>query len=82
MKNPGSPDGQRTFRNVSASLAPSERMSSVAAAGVDAKPSSSAMVIGKNVTMTTMNEIADEIPGLVGWLGEHGYAPGGAPFPG
>lgn len=36
--------------------------------------------ITKGVTMTTMNEIADEIPGLVGWLGERGYAPGGAPF--
>jgi len=36
--------------------------------------------ITKNVTMSTMNEIADEIPGLVGWLGEHGYAPAGAPF--
>ena len=36
--------------------------------------------VTNGVTMTTMNEIADEIPGLVGWLGEHGYAPGGAPF--
>ena len=34
----------------------------------------------KTVTMTTMNEIADEIPGLVGWLLEQGYAPAGAPF--
>jgi effector-binding domain-containing protein len=36
--------------------------------------------VAKTVTMTTMNEIADEIPGLVGWLIEHGYAPAGAPF--
>ena len=36
--------------------------------------------ITKTVTMTTMNEIADEIPGVVAWVGEHGYATAGAPF--
>lgn len=32
------------------------------------------------VTMDTMNEIADRIPGLIGWLGDHGVTPAGAPF--
>ena len=36
--------------------------------------------VTRTVTMTTMNEIADEIPGLVGWVLDHGYAPAGAPF--
>ncbi|MEP6649240.1 MAG: GyrI-like domain-containing protein [Lapillicoccus sp.] len=36
--------------------------------------------VTRTVTMTTMNEIADEIPGLVGWLGERGSTPAGAPF--
>lgn len=35
--------------------------------------------ITKGVT-TTMTEIADEIPRLVGWLGERGYAADGPPF--
>ncbi|MFD2079432.1 GyrI-like domain-containing protein [Actinopolymorpha cephalotaxi] len=32
------------------------------------------------VTMTTMNEIADRMPGVFGWLAERGIAPAGAPF--
>jgi effector-binding domain-containing protein len=36
--------------------------------------------VTKTVTMTTMYEIADEIPSLVGWLFERGHAPAGAPF--
>jgi RNA polymerase sigma-70 factor, ECF subfamily len=36
--------------------------------------------VTKTVTMTTIPEIADEIPGLVGWLQNHGYAPSAAPF--
>jgi effector-binding domain-containing protein len=36
--------------------------------------------VTKTVTMSTMNEIADEIGGLVGWVLEHGHAPAGAPF--
>jgi len=36
--------------------------------------------VTKTVTMTTMNEIADEIGGLVGWVLEHGHTPAGAPF--
>jgi effector-binding domain-containing protein len=36
--------------------------------------------VTKTVTMSTMNEIADEIGGLVGWVLEHGQTPAGAPF--
>ena len=36
--------------------------------------------VTKTVTMSTMNEIADEIGGLVGWVLEHGHMPAGAPF--
>jgi effector-binding domain-containing protein len=36
--------------------------------------------ITRTVTMTTINEIADKIPGLVGWVIERGQAPAGAPF--
>jgi effector-binding domain-containing protein len=43
-------------------------------------PAQPVVAITKTVTMATMNEIADEIPGLVAWLGDHGYAPSGAPF--
>ena len=53
VKNPGRPDGQRTLRNVWPADAPNERISSVASAEVDAKPSRRAIVIGKNVTRTT-----------------------------
>src|SRR5436190_3774321 len=53
VKNPGRPDGQRTFRNVWPVDAPNERISSAASAGVEANPSSNAIVIGKKVTSTT-----------------------------
>jgi RNA polymerase sigma-70 factor (ECF subfamily) len=36
--------------------------------------------VTKTVTMRTIPEIADEIPGLIGWVMDHGYAPVGAPF--
>ena len=36
--------------------------------------------VTRTVTMTTIPEIADEIPGLIGWVMNHGYAPAGAPF--
>ncbi|HWH98647.1 MAG TPA: GyrI-like domain-containing protein [Pseudolysinimonas sp.] len=36
--------------------------------------------VTKTVTMTTIPEIADEIPGLIDWVLNHGYAPPNAPF--
>jgi effector-binding domain-containing protein len=36
--------------------------------------------VTRTVTMRTIPEIADEIPGLIGWVLNHGYAPAGAPF--
>ena len=42
-------------------------------------PEQSFVGVTKTVTMTTIPEIADEIPGLIGWLMNHGYAPAGAP---
>lgn len=36
--------------------------------------------VTRTVTMQTINEVADEIPRLLGWLGELGQAPTGAPF--
>ena len=47
---------------------------------IEDRPAQPVAGITKTVTMSTMNEIADEIPGLVGWLDEHGYARAGAPF--
>jgi effector-binding domain-containing protein len=47
---------------------------------IEAREAQPVAGITTTVTMATMNEIADEIPGLVGWLGEHGYAPAGPPF--
>jgi effector-binding domain-containing protein len=55
----------------------------------DTRPSTYAVVdlpeqpfvgVTKTVTMTTIPEIADEIPGLIAWVLDHGYAPSGAPF--
>ena len=34
----------------------------------------------ETVTMATINRAADRIPEIMGWLGEHGVAPAGAPF--
>jgi effector-binding domain-containing protein len=34
----------------------------------------------ETVTMATISRAADRIPKIVGWLGEHGAAPTGAPF--
>jgi effector-binding domain-containing protein len=34
----------------------------------------------ETVTMATISRAADRIPEIVGWLGEHGAAPAGAPF--
>ncbi|WP_432562518.1 GyrI-like domain-containing protein [Kineococcus sp. SYSU DK003] len=34
----------------------------------------------RTVTMTTMADIADRIPEVVGWVLENGHAPAGAPF--
>jgi hypothetical protein len=36
--------------------------------------------VTKTVTMTTIPDIADEIPGLIGWVVNHGHSPAGAPF--
>jgi effector-binding domain-containing protein len=47
---------------------------------IEDRPAQAVAGITKTVTMATMNEIADEIPGLLGWLDDHGYAPAGAPF--
>jgi RNA polymerase sigma-70 factor (ECF subfamily) len=33
-----------------------------------------------SVTITTIGRLADRIPQLIGWLGERGSAPAGAPF--
>ena len=32
------------------------------------------------ITMTTFNLVADQLPGLFGWLGEQGETPSGPPF--
>lgn len=34
----------------------------------------------ETVTMATIGHAADRIPEIIGWLGEHGAAPAGAPF--
>ena len=34
----------------------------------------------ETVTMATISRAADRIPEIIGWLGEHGAAPVGAPF--
>jgi hypothetical protein len=34
----------------------------------------------ETVAMATIGRAADRIPEIVGWLGEHGAAPAGAPF--
>jgi hypothetical protein len=36
--------------------------------------------VTKTVTMTTIPDVADEIPGLIGWVVNHGHSPAGAPF--
>jgi hypothetical protein len=55
----------------------------------DARPGAYAVVdlpeqpfvgVTKTVTMTTIPETADEIPGLIDWVLNHGYTPSGAPF--
>src|SRR4029077_20003620 len=52
VKNDGSAAGQRNFANTWARDAPYVRNSSLASPSTDANPSSSATVIGKNVTST------------------------------
>jgi hypothetical protein len=34
----------------------------------------------ETVTMATISQAADRIPEIMGWLGEHGVSPAGAPF--
>ncbi len=38
------------------------------------------VAVKRVVTLQTMNEIADRVPGLFGWLGTRGIAPAGPPF--
>lgn len=44
------------------------------------RPDQAYVSITRTVTMTTIAEIADRIPELVGWLVARGAAPAGAPF--
>ena len=36
--------------------------------------------IPRTVTMATISSAADELPGLFGWLADHGVTPSGPPF--
>lgn len=47
---------------------------------IEDRPAQPIAGITKTVTMATIPEIADEIPGLVAWLADHGHTPSGAPF--
>jgi DNA gyrase inhibitor GyrI len=38
------------------------------------------VAVPRTVTMATISSAADEIPGLAGWLAEHGATPAGPPF--
>jgi effector-binding domain-containing protein len=45
-----------------------------------ARPEQPYVGIRRTVTMDTIRSIADRIPVLIGWLGQRGIAPAGAPF--
>lgn len=44
------------------------------------RPATPYVGIRRTVTMDTIDQAADRIPDLLGWLGDRGVAPAGAPF--
>ncbi len=44
------------------------------------RPAQAYVGITRTITMTTFAEIADRMPGVFGWLAQHGVAPAGPPF--
>src|SRR5262245_3972300 len=47
---------------------------------VEVRPAQPYVAILRLVTMQTMNESADRLPEVFGWLAAHGVEPAGAPF--